>query len=339
MAGAFSFSGQGESNLRALLVDLGNVLVRFDYDVTLRRIQSATGVPSAELRPHLFGALEREFGLGRMTPTAFFRAAERSAGIPRLDDDVWTPAWRDIFTPVPAALSALGSLEPDVVAVLVSNTNALHWEGVLRVVPELPRLVPLRALSFEVGAAKPDPAIFHAALARAGARPGDALYADDRQELVEAARTLGIEGFVVTDPGLLASELRNRGFVAPSSVPLPARFGGAASPLFASGLAEFRAGRFFEAHEEWERLWKDREGDDKLFLQGLIQLAAACVHVGRGSAVPAQRLLALAKEKLDRFGENEGGIDLGFLRKEIGAALPLSPAELLQVDLRSLFRV
>ena len=277
-----------------------------------------------------------------MTATAFFRAAERAAGIPRLGDDIWIPAWRDIFTPAPAALSALGRLEPDVVPVLVSNTNALHWEGVLRVAPELPRLVPLRALSFEVGAAKPDPAHFHAALARAGARSEDALYADDRPELVEAARALGIDGFVVTDPDLLASELRDRGFLAPSSVPLhslPARFGGAASPLFVQGLVEFRAGRFFEAHEGWELLWKNSKGDDKLFLQGLIQLAAACVHIGRGNATPGRHLLALAKIKLDRFGDDEVGVDVRFLRKGIGAALTLPTADLLQANLRSLFPV
>ncbi|MFI5197940.1 MAG: DUF309 domain-containing protein [Thermoanaerobaculia bacterium] len=326
--------------MRALLVDLGNVLVRFDHDVTLRRIQAATGVPSGTLRPHLFGPLEGEFDLGRMAATAFFRAIERAAGIPRLDDDVWIPAWRDIFTPVPAALSALGRLEADVVPVLVSNTNALHWEGVLHVAPELPRLVPLRALSFEVGAAKPDPELFYAALALAGARAEDALYADDRPELVEAARTLGIDGFLVTNPDLLPSELRDRGFLAPSFVPppsLPARFGAAESPLFVKGLAEFRAGRFFEAHEEWEVLWKESKGEDTLFLQGLIQLAAACVHIGRGNAPPAKRLLALAKEKLDRFGEQEGRIDLGFLRRRIGSALALPPVELLRVDLRSLF--
>lgn len=308
--------------------------------MTLRRIHTATGVPAGALRPHLFGPLEGEFDLGRMTATAFFRAAERAAGIPRLRDDVWIPAWRDIFTPVPAALSALGRLEPDVVPVLVSNTNALHWEGVLRVAPELPRLVPLRALSFEVGAAKPDPAHFFAALARAGARPEDALYADDRSELVEAARTLGIDGFVVTDPDLLPSELRDRGFLTPSSAPpqsLPARFGGAASPLFLQGLVEFRAGRFFEAHEDWELLWKNGKGDDKLFLQGLIQLAAACVHIGRGNAAPGRRLLALAKEKLGQFGDDEGGINLRFLRKKIGAALAEAPDVLLGVDLRSRF--
>jgi uncharacterized protein len=301
--------------------------------VTLRGIYAATGVPPGVLRPHLFGPLVVEFDLGRMSATAFFRAAELAAGIPRLGDDVWIPAWRDIFTPVPAALSALGRLEPDVVPVLVSNTNALHWEGVLRVAPEVPRLVPLRALSFEIGAAKPDPAHFHAALARAGARPEEALYADDRLELVEAARTLGIDAFVVTDPDLLASELQDRGYVAPPPSPPkapPARLVSAASPRFGSGLALFRAGRYFEAHEEWELLWKESKGDDKVFLQGLVQLAAACVHIGRGNAAPATRLLTLAKAKLDRFGDDEGGIDLVFLRKEIEAALALPTADLLR---------
>jgi Domain of unknown function (DUF309) len=271
-----------------------------------------------------------------LTATAFFRAAERTAGLPRLSDDIWIPAWRDIFTPVPSALAALGRLVPDVTPVLISNTNALHWDGVLDVAPELPSLVPLRALSFEVGAAKPEPAHFHAALARAGARPSDTLYADDRPELVAAARDLGIDGFVVADPDDFARELRRRGFLSRET---SKRFGGDASPLFAKGLEEFRAGRFFEAHEEWELLWKDSTGDDKLFLQGLIQLAAGCVHIGRGNAAPGIRMLALAKAKLDRFGDDEAGVNVDFLRREIGAALAKAPKALLRVDLRGLFPV
>lgn len=274
-----------------------------------------------------------------MTAAAFFRAAERAAGFPRLADDIWIPAWRDIFTPVPSALAALDRLAPDVTSVLISNTNALHWDGVLHVAPELPRLVPLRALSFEVGAAKPEPAHFHAALARAGALPGDTFYADDRPDLVEAARELGIEGFVVTDPDLFSSELRDRGFLTDEVRRPRPRFGGATSPLFVKGLEEFRAGRFFEAHEEWELLWKDSTGDDRLFLQGLIQLAAGCVHIGRGNAGPGKRLLALAAEKLAQFGDGEAGVNVDSLRKEIEAALAETPDSLLRVDLRGLFSI
>ena len=296
--------------LRTLLVDLGNVLVRFDHGITLRRLEAARGVAVERLREHLFGPLEKEFDLGHLSPEEFFRAVERAAGLPRLPDDVWIPAWRDIFTPVPSARAALESLAPDVAPVLISNTNALHWEGVLAAVPELPSLVPLRALSFEVGAAKPDPAHFEAALARTGARPQDALYADDRPELVAAARGLGIEGFVVENPDDLAPELESRGLLSAAGLKV---FGNAASPLFAKGLEEFRAGRYFEAHEEWEMLWKDSAGDDKVFLQGLIQLAAARVHLGRGNPAPAARLFALAKQKLDRFERDQAGINVASL--------------------------
>lgn len=210
---------------------------------------------------------------------------------------------------------------------LVSNTNSLHWEGVLAVLPELSGLVPLRALSFEIGAAKPDAAHFEAALALAGARAEDSVYADDRPELVAAARRLGIDAFVVSRPEDLEGELQRRGLLLRE---IPRRFSGGSSPLFAKGLEKYRAGRFFEAHEEWELLWKDSTGDDRVFLQGLIQLAAACVHIGRGNAAPAKRLLALAKAKLDQFGYDEGGIDLRFLGKEIGAALALPTADLLR---------
>lgn len=198
---------------RALLLDLGNVLVRFDHALTLARLEATTGVPAAALRPHVFGPLERDFDLGRVGGSAFFRAVEAAAGLPRVPDSVWIPAWRDIFTRDDAALALLKRLAPGVTPVLVSNTNALHWEGVLGVAPELPDLLPLRALSFEVGAAKPDPAHFAAALALANAAPGEAVFADDRAEIVEAARRLGMDGFVVLSPATLEEELDRRGLL------------------------------------------------------------------------------------------------------------------------------
>lgn len=199
---------------RALLLDLGKVLVGFDHGLTLARLEAATGVPAARLRPHVFGPLEREFDLGRIDAPGFFRAVEAAASFPRLADDVWVAAWRDIFFRDEAALSLLARLAPGVVPVLVSNTNVLHWEGVLRIAHELPRLLPLRALSFEVGAAKPDPAHFDAALALAGAPARDAVFADDRAEIVAAALRLGLDAFLVKSAKGLEEDLRTRGLLA-----------------------------------------------------------------------------------------------------------------------------
>ena len=91
-------------------------------------------------------------------------------------------------------------------------------------------------------------------------------------------------------------------------------------PLYRSGLDEYRKGRFFEAHEEWERLWKSAAGDDRLFLQGLIQLAAGLVHLERGRRAPGLRLLELARKKLARFPDDFGGIAVPRLREALTAA-------------------
>lgn len=200
--------------MRALLLDLGQVLVRFDHGLTLARLEAATGVPRDALKPHVFGPLERAFDLGKLDAPAFFRAVEEAALLPRVPDEVWVPAWRDIFAADGDALALLTRLAPDVVPVLVSNTNALHWEGVLGVAPDLPRLLPRRALSFEVGAAKPDAGHFRAALALAGARPADAAFADDRAEIVAAARAMGMDAFVVKDARSLEDDLSSRGLIA-----------------------------------------------------------------------------------------------------------------------------
>ena len=201
---------------RALLVDLGKVLVGFDHQITCERMSEATGVPADRLRGVLFGELEGHFDRGRLTAIEFFRACEARLALSPVPDEIWIAAWRDIFTPLPEAIAALGRVRPGVRRVLVSNTNALHWEGVLSVFrPD--DLLDEVVLSFRVGAAKPEPAFWAAALAAAGCGPAECVYADDRPELVAAASALGIPGFVVDGPASLARGLARFDLLAPSS--------------------------------------------------------------------------------------------------------------------------
>jgi putative hydrolase of the HAD superfamily len=52
-------------------------------------------------------------------------------------------------------------------------------------------------LSFEVGAAKPDPRIYLAALEAVGARPEEAVFVDDQAWYCEGAEALGIRSFLI----------------------------------------------------------------------------------------------------------------------------------------------
>jgi FMN phosphatase YigB (HAD superfamily) len=297
--------------VRALLIDLGNVLVRFDHGIAFQMLEQETGVPAERLRAVVLGDLARELDTGRLAPVEFFRAAEARAAISRIPDEVWTAAWRDIFTPIPESLALLDRLADGVASALVSNTNALHWEGVLRVC-DVDRRVDALALSFQVGAAKPEARIFDTALERLGAARADAAFADDRPDFVAAARELGIDAFVVDSPATLERELAARGLLAEAT-----------PPELRSGLDEFRRGRFFEAHEEWEALWVRSSGDEKLFLQALIQLAAGCVHLERGNRAPGLRLLELAREKLARCPPSLFGIAAAPLAAAIDSAMPV----------------
>ena len=50
----------------------------------------------------------------------------------------------------------------------------------------------------------------------------------------------------------------------------------------AEGIELFNLGRYWEAHEAWERDWMpDRKGPDSGFYKGLIQVAAGCLHYTR----------------------------------------------------------
>ncbi|MCC6382027.1 MAG: DUF309 domain-containing protein [Dehalococcoidia bacterium] len=58
--------------------------------------------------------------------------------------------------------------------------------------------------------------------------------------------------------------------------------------------AEFNSGRFFECHETLEEVWQEETGPVRDLYKGLIQVAAAYVHVSRGNATGALRLFATA---------------------------------------------
>lgn len=63
------------------------------------------------------------------------------------------------------------------------------------------------------------------------------------------------------------------------------------------GMRLYNAGRYWEAHEAWERVWREAPPDERAVWQGLIQAAAAMLHRERDNAhgVRVQGEAALAR--------------------------------------------
>jgi hypothetical protein len=113
-----------------------------------------------------------------------------------------------------------------------------------------------------------------------------------------------------------------------------ARWGEQAAYLH--GVDLFNHAFFWEAHEAWEGLWARAEGTQRLFLQGLIQLAGALLKHDVQSAGGSLRLSRAARRRLAAVCEQEGlapgarfmGMDVRALLQAIDAAFdPLVQAE------------
>jgi hypothetical protein len=74
------------------------------------------------------------------------------------------------------------------------------------------------------------------------------------------------------------------------------------------GIQLFNRKEFFDAHEVWEEVWRDAEGQEKKFLQGLIQVAVAFHHHSTGNLTGTQSLLRRAAKNLADYPEQFLGI-------------------------------
>jgi predicted metal-dependent hydrolase len=80
---------------------------------------------------------------------------------------------------------------------------------------------------------------------------------------------------------------------------------------FEQGIAHFNATEFWEAHESWEALWLEADGDLVQFYQGIIQLAAAYHHCKRGTLRGGVRLFDAALRRLEPFPPRFLDLDRG----------------------------
>ena len=81
-------------------------------------------------------------------------------------------------------------------------------------------------------------------------------------------------------------------------------------PRYLAGVLFFNATDFFEAHEVWEDLWTESYGDDRRFVQGLIQAAVGLFHYSSGNLGGAVKLYRTSREYMAPVGSPFWGLDV-----------------------------
>ena len=196
---------------KAIFFDLGRVLVHFDFRRGYRALEGLCPHAAEEIPKRLAGTgLVERFETGLIEPRDF---VAQMCGILELkaDYDQFREIWSSIFTEELLPESMLEGLRRKYKLVLVSNTNALHFEMLSDSFKHLLRHFDHLVLSHEVRAMKPRPEIFQAALKFADCRAEECFYTDDIEAYVIAARGLGIDGVVFESRAQLEGEMRQRG--------------------------------------------------------------------------------------------------------------------------------
>jgi FMN phosphatase YigB (HAD superfamily) len=204
---------------KALICDLGNVLMPFDRLRTYRAIGHLTGTAYNTVQQRIENSkLQDSYENGDLTNREFYTKVLTLFPGAAITYESFCELWGDIFWPNRNMVEALKKLSHEVSLVLLSNTNDLHFSSVNEHYPHVISLFEDRlVLSYREKVSKPSEAIFRRAVEKAGpnVRADDCIYVDDRAEYVKVAQALGMKGLVYYSHPQFVFWLRRHGLYVP----------------------------------------------------------------------------------------------------------------------------
>ena len=179
---------------RAVIFDIGRVLIRIDVGRAMKGLASGTSLSPEEL----WLAIEKDprwkdWQEGHISARDWhLHVKQRFGGSATFER--FTEAWNLVLDPEPILSNELfEKLSKNYRLGLLSNTDPIHVAYIESRYDFFSHF-PVRVYSCVIGAAKPNPLIYREALRACGVRAEQAVYVDDIAAYVEAARRLGMAG-------------------------------------------------------------------------------------------------------------------------------------------------
>ena len=198
---------------KVLLFDLGRVLIDFDHLRSAERIAGFCSKTPRQIYDLFFESdATIAFESGKISPEDFYSQVKQMLKL-KLSYTSFEPIWNDIFflsAKNRAVFSLVNNLRANYKTVMLSNINILHYEYLKKNFPVF-GVFDKVFLSFQLGRVKPDKEIYNLVIQNLGVNPQEIFYTDDRAELVQSAKSLGIKGCVFTNFDQLTSELKDNG--------------------------------------------------------------------------------------------------------------------------------
>jgi putative hydrolase of the HAD superfamily len=194
---------------RALLFDLGGVIMALDWERVFESWARASGTSAAALRArYSFDAPYERHERGEIDEREYYRSLRASLGID-IGDEAWAEGWGAVFAgEITPAVELIAQVKDRIPVYAFSNSNVAHqrmWsEKFARALGHFRKVF----VSSSLGARKPERRAFEMIGREIGVPLEDILFFDDTVENVEGARAAGLRTVHVKGPQDVRDALR-----------------------------------------------------------------------------------------------------------------------------------
>ena len=196
-----------DHSIELIIFDVGRVLIDFNFDRVVANLRKYCSLTDRQVRRYFETTpLWDRFEKGQVVPELFFKQLTQDLKLKGLTFQKFVPVWNNIFTEKHDTIDVLRRLRGRYRVATLSNVNVMHWEHI-RGQHDFMHWFDFPMASYAVGYRKPDPEIFRVLLRQANVPPQKALFFDDVESHVQAARSIGIRAYRFVDARQMMSDL------------------------------------------------------------------------------------------------------------------------------------
>jgi HAD superfamily hydrolase (TIGR01509 family) len=186
---------------KALLFDLGGVVIEIDFGRALRHWSSYSDLTPDQLRAAFgFDTAYEKHERGEIEWPQYLQHLRQTLRLTGSDEQI-KEGWNAIcIAEIPQTLALIGQARKRLPCYGFSNTNRTHqahWEAAF---PRVAKAFEKIFVSWELGLRKPERPAFAKVCAEMGVQAGEVLFFDDTGENVDGARVAGLRAVHVTSP-------------------------------------------------------------------------------------------------------------------------------------------
>lgn len=181
-------------DVTTVLFDLGGVVCRFLQERRLAALAAASGLTEQEIYRRVWeSGFDRECDEGAYCEAGVYRHVSDMLGL-RCTYEEFRAMWALAWEPDPVVLRVAGEVRASARVGLLTDNGPVLLDALPVHFPELVAAFDPILFSCDVGALKPNPALFAAALKKLGDPPERVLLIDDSLRNVEGAQAFGLNG-------------------------------------------------------------------------------------------------------------------------------------------------